>query len=260
MEARPLRIAIAQPFMQWTGDANAANLLRTLEQAAAAGMQLCVFPEAMLPGFHRRIVEFAKPELVSGWLRSIQAACARHAVAATFGAPTFGSDGRIYNSQLFVDETGHLVGTVDKQGLTEPEATFFARGTSRPVLPLLGRRCTAVICREIEDHDAVCAELLPQAPELVIWPGQMRPQAQDAGIEPPPHVRNAQRLAQSLHAWVIQSNWPNALNRPEESEGTGRSVVISPTGEITLTLPRAQAGVGMFTLGASSFAWLPQDT
>ncbi len=259
MTTPPLRIAVAQPLMQWTGDANAANLLRTLELAGAAGMQLCVFPEAAVPGFHRRIVEFAKPDLVANWLQSIQAACVRHAVAATFGAPTFGSDGRIFNSQLFVDASGRLVGAVDKQGLTEPEATFFARGSARPVLTLFGRRCTAVICREIEDHDAVCAELLPHAPEIVFWPGQMRPQAQDAGIEPPPHVRNAQRLARSLNAWVIQSNWPNALNRPEESEGTGRSVVISPAGEITLALPQAQAGVGMFTLGASSFTWHAQD-
>lgn len=258
MKTPSLRIAIAQPLMQWTGDANASNVVRTIEQAAAAGMQLCVFPEAAVPGFNRRIVEFAQPELVAGWLDLIQATCARHAVAATFGAPTFGSDGRIFNSQLFVDDSGLIVGAVDKQGLTDPEATFFARGSARTVLTLLGYRCTAVICREIEDHDAVCDELVPQAPELVFWPGQMRPQAQDAGIEPPPHVRNAQHLARSLGAWIVQSNWPNALNRPEESAGCGRSVVISPAGEVVISLPQSQAGVAMFTLGESTFAWHPQ--
>lgn len=257
MGSETLRIAIAQPWMRWTGDENAATALRTIALAADAGMQLCVFPEAMLPGFHRRIVEFAKRDLVAGWVDSLQTTCARHKVAATFGAPTF-DDGRIYNSQLFVDESGRLVGAVSKQGLTDPEATFFARGTTRPVIEMLGQRCTAVICREIEDHDTVCTQLTPQAPQLVFWPGQMRPQPEDAGIEPPPHVRNAQRLARTLNAWIIQSNWPNALNRPEESVGCGRSVVISPAGDIAIELPQSQPGVGMFTLGEPSFRWHAQ--
>jgi hypothetical protein len=50
-------------------------------------------------------------------------------------------------------------------------------------------------------------------------------------------------------------NWPNALNRPEESADAGASVVIDPQGRILLTLPQAEAGLAVFDLGAESFQW-----
>ena len=44
-------------------------------------------------------------------------------------------------------------------------------------------------------------------------------------IDAPAHVVQAQALARSLSAYVVQTNWPNALNRTEESPGhLGRPV------------------------------------
>jgi hypothetical protein len=55
---------------------------------------------------------------------------------------------------------------------------------------------------------------------------------------------------------VIQSNWPQALNTPE-STYLGESKAYAPDGEILLTLPRDQAGLGVFTLGERAFRWTP---
>lgn len=250
-----LRIAIAQPVMYWSGDENTQAVLATIEAAAAAQVQLCVFPELAVTGFHRQIAAVAKPELVAPWVASIQAACARHGVAVAVGAPTFGADGLIYNSQLLIDEAGHIAAVVAKKGLTDPEATFFARGNERPIALLHGHRCTAVICREVEDGDEICAQLAAEALDVVFWPGLMGPQAGSEHIDPPSHVQQAQRLAARLNAHVLQSNWPMSLNYPELGAHTGKSVVIGPGGEIALTLPQAQAGVAVFMLGQSGFAW-----
>lgn len=250
-----LHIAIAQPPMHWRGEDNTAAIVRLLAEAAADGAQLCVFPELALTGFHRQIAREAQPEAVAGWLAQVQAACARHGIAAVLGAPTFAGEGRILNSLLFIDEQGRHVGTVDKRGLTDPEATFFARGAQRPVLRLHGVRCTGVICREIEDHDEVCADLAGHAPELVFWPGLMNPEDGQEHIDPPQHVQQAQQLAQRLGAYVVQSNWPESLNYPEQGAKTGRSAVISPAGELMFRLPQAAAGLGRFRLGEASHAW-----
>lgn len=253
--ADPIRIAIAQPTMYWTGDENAGAVCQTIEHAAARSARLCVFPELAVTGFHRRIAEAAKPALVAGWMRAIAAACARHSIATAVGAPTFGDDGRIYNSQILVDEQGQWAGVVEKKGLTDPEATFFARGDARPVVALQGRRCTAVICREVEDLDDVCGQLAPAAPELIFWPGMMGPEDGAEPADPPAHVQQAQALARRTGAHVIQSNWPVSLNYPDQSHKTGKSVVIEPTGRIAFALPQAQAGLAVFTLGDASYAW-----
>lgn len=253
-----LRIAIAQPTMFWTGDENTASVLQGLAQAAASGAQLCVFPELAVTGFHRQIAAAAKPALVAGWLDSIRAACARHSIAAVVGAPTFGDDGCIYNSMLLIDQAGACAGIIEKKGLTDPEATFFTRGSARPVVALQGRRCTTVICREIEDLDDVCTQLQGSAPELIFWPGLMSPEKGKEHIEPPEHVQHAQELARRTGAFVIQANWPMTLNYPELSPTTGKSVVISPAGEIAFALPQAEVGLAVFTLGQTSYAWTPQ--
>ena len=255
----PLRIAIAQPAMHRDGDANTQSILDTIAQAAAAGARLCVFPELAVTGFHRQIASQAKPDLVAAWLQVVQQACAVHAVAVSVGAPSFDDDGRIFNSQFHFDEQGQLVGMVEKKGLTEPEATFFAHGRVRPVFSLCGLRCTAVICREIEDLEEVCAQLVGAQPEFVFWPGLMGPEAGTEHIEPPRHVQQAQALARRLGAWVVQANWPMSLNHPELGAKTGRSVVIGPAGELMFELPRAACGVAVFELGASSCDWQPQD-
>lgn len=251
----PLRIAIAQPVMYWSGQENTQAVLETIEAAAAVQVQLCVFPELAVTGFHRQIAAVAKPELVAPWVASIQAACARHGIAVAVGAPTFGEDGLIYNSQLLIDEAGHIAAVVAKKGLTDPEATFFARGSARPVALLHGHRCTAVICREIEDADEIYPQLAAESPDIIVWPGLMSPEEGSEDVDPPVHVQRAQQLAVRLNAHVLQSNWPMSLNYPERGAKAGKSVAIQPNGEIALTLPQAQAGLAFFMLGQSSFAW-----
>ena len=253
------RIAVCQPLMQWSGDANADAVISSIAHAAEMGARVCAFPELAVPGFHRQIAGLAQPARVQAWLRAIEAAAADSGVAVTLGAPTFGDDGCIYNSQLFVSERGERLGVVEKAGLTAPEATFFTRGSARPVVALQGLRSSAVICREIEDHDAVCAQLSAHAPQVIYWPGLMGPEQGAAQVDPPHHVQDAQRLAQRLGAYVVQANWPNSLNYPELTPTTGRSAVIAPDGRLLFRLPAAEPGIAVFELGASVYEWRRSD-
>ena len=244
--------------MQWSGDQNAEAVIGFLERAAGEGAEVCVFPELSIPGFHRQIRELTKPALLAAWLQSVQAACARHGIGAVLGAPTFGGDGQVFNSALFFDTAGRVRGAVEKTGLTAAEATFFARGTERPVVELFGHQCSAVLCREVEDLEPVCTQFAGNDPTLLFWPGLMGPEEGTEHLEPPRHVRQAQEMARRLESYIVQANWSNSLNYPEKSSTAGRSMVVSPSGAVDLALPLAEPGLGIFNLGESSFTWLSQ--
>ncbi len=253
--AENTRLAIAQIPMYWDLSENLRSMKLALQVAAAEGASICAFAELAVTGFHRRIVEWAKPDVATPAVDEVRAAAASLGVAAAFGAPTFGTDGQRLNSHVFVDASGTIVGTVSKVGLTDPEATFFARGVTRPTLVLGGLTCSAVICREIEDREQVLASLAIPRPQVVFWPGQMRPDPAKPPQDPPEHVVQAQELARALGSYIVQTNWPNALNRPEESEGTGRSACITPSGDLLFRLPEQGRGIAVFNLGESTFAW-----
>ena len=249
----PLRIAIAQQAMHWTTAENAACIVASLAVAAEQGASVCVFPELALTGFHRGIREQADPALVGAAMQNVQAACRTQGIACALGVPTFAGDGAVLNSFVFIDARGSIIWTVSKNGLTPAEQTFFKAGAGRPVMRFEGRVCTAVMCREIEDLEAIAAQLAAERVDLIFWPSLVgnppgtitEPERaeQDLG-----YLRRTGELAQRLDAFVVQSNWPNALNTPA-STYLGESKAYAPSGEVLLTLPRDEAGVGVFTLG-----------
>jgi predicted amidohydrolase len=248
-------LAIAQLRMHWSIEAKMASIAGALELASRRGASICSFPELALTGFHREIVALAHPQLVGPAVRRLQALCAQWKIAAAVGAPTFGDDGVRYNSHLLIDAAGQLASVTSKNGLTPAEASFFRAGAGRPVSVLSGLRCATIICREMEDDVHIQQQLAPRSVDLVFWPGQMRPDPALPITDPPAHVVRAQAMARALQAWVVQANWPNALNRPEESEHTGHSAVISPAGELVFRLPQQACGVAVFSLGDRSCEW-----
>lgn len=253
------RIAIAQIDMHWSTAANTAAIVRAMTLASARGAKLCGFSELAVTGFHRQIAREATPEQVLPAIRELQTQCARLSLGIAVGAPTFGVDVTTkYNSHLLIDEQGETRAVVSKRGLTEPEATFFARGSSRPIARLQGINCSAVICREVGDLDLVAQELKPGTADIVFVPGALRQDPEKPRTEPPEYVRDIQRLALATGAYVVQTNWPNALNRPEESVEGGESTVAAPSGEIMFRLPRQASGLGIFDLGERQFEWHPQ--
>ena len=241
--------------MHWEMSANVSAMKRALKIARDEGASLCAFSELAVTGFHRRIVDWAKPEQSEPAVNEVCVAAASLGIAAAFGAPTYGVGGARFNTHLFVGTDGSLVGKVSKIGLTAPEATFFTPGTDRPVLPINGVTFSAVICREIEDEDHVLSQLLGRGVHVILWPGQMRPDPEKPPQDPPAHVVQAQDIARKVSAYVVQTNWPNALNRPEESKDTGHSVCISPSGEILFRLPKEGYGIAAFNLGERAYDW-----
>lgn len=66
------RIAIAQIPMRWELSANLKAMKHAMRIASSAGATLCAFAELALTGFHRRIVDWAKPELLAPAVAELQ--------------------------------------------------------------------------------------------------------------------------------------------------------------------------------------------
>ena len=244
--------------MHWTTTENLASIRWAMDVAHSHGARICGFSELAVTGFHRQIAREAMPEVVAPAIRELQTLAAKLSLGIAVGAPTFGQDGAKFISHLLIDERGETAAVIAKRGLTEPEATFFARGELRPIGKIHGLRCSAVICREVEDLDEVSAQLAPGTVDLIFVPGALRQDPEKPKTDPPEYVRNIQRLAQATKSCVVQTNWPNALNRPEESVEGGASTVASPDGDVLFRLPGQASGVGIFTLGERRFEWHPQ--
>ena len=253
-----LRIAIAQITMHWTTAENIEAISNAMALAKSNGAQLCAFSELAVTGFHRQIAREAKPEVVASALEELHARAGALGLGIAIGAPTFAVDGSRFNSHLLINELGQTAAVVSKRGLTDPEATFFARGSTRPIGLLQGLRCSAVICREVCDLELVAAELPPGSVDMVFVPGALRQDPEKPRTDPPEYVRDIQRLAAATRAHVVQTNWPNALNRPEESVDGGGSCVAKPDGELLFRLPDRVSGIAIFTLGARQFDWHAQ--
>ena len=190
----PPKVAIAQIAMHWTTAENTAAIELAMTLASEKRAQLCGFSELAVTGFHREIGREARPELVHPALRGIRQLAARLSLGVAVGAPSFGNDGSKFNSHFLIDETGDTAAEIPKRGLTDPEATFFTRGGSRPIGRLHGLRCSAVICREVSDLAHVSTELAPGSVDLIFVPGALRQDPEKPRTNPPEYVHDIQRL------------------------------------------------------------------
>ena len=244
--------------MHWTLEANLAAIRGAIRTANDQGASICVFSELALTGFHRQVPNYLKPQIIDPAVEEIRALCAQRRVAVAVGTPGFDEQGLKYINHLLIDEAGAVSASISKRGLTDPEATVFSRGSSRPIGVLQGLRCTAVICREISDFKEITAELPSGSLDVIFVPGALRQDPDLPFSDPPPYVADIQAIAKATGSYAVQTNWPNALNRPEESAEAGQSCVVSPSGELLFRLPKEASGVGVFALGSRSFTWHPQ--
>ena len=213
---RQTRVAIAQVRMHWTLEENLDAIRKAMLLANAEGAAICAFSELAVTGIHRKIGDLAKPELVGPAVEEIRELSARLKMGTALGAPTFDSAGYMYITHHLIDEGGRITAAISKRGLTDPEATFFARGSGRPVGVVQGLKCTAVICREVCDFDQVTEDIPKSSVDLIFVPGSLRQDPDKPPSDPPPYVDDIRALAVATGSYMVKTTWPDALNRPEE--------------------------------------------
>ncbi len=146
----PLRVAVAQ-FDAECGDLdhNIASHIRLLEEAAAAGAALAVFPELSLTGYCAGLLDRDVTACIvdpgGDKLAELRGACARLGVAAVVGAPVAGERG-LHLSAIVIGNRGDIERIYDKMYLDEDERRWFLRGGHPEQITIEGWNLGIGIC------------------------------------------------------------------------------------------------------------------
>lgn len=117
-----------------------------LEEAARAGAQLVVLPEATMPGYVLGYEPF-RPEEIRDALERCAAFARVRGVVLVVGAAREES-GRVFNSAVVIDRTGEIAGSADKHFLWHFDRQWFAAGERiKPVATSIGK-IGALVCAD----------------------------------------------------------------------------------------------------------------
>jgi predicted amidohydrolase len=245
-----MKIAMTQIPMSLTIEGNMSSILQGLAEAKGLGADVAVFPECAVTGYHRDMgKEISRPR-IDEVLTRIGGRCAELGISTIGGAPYYGSENqeRPWNAALVFDSSGKLTEVFPKiiftagevrHGIFEPGV-----GESRRSFELGGRTSAILICVEFDGQEGQnrtqhCSDLLGRMvpkPSLVFVIGVL-----DLG--PNSHAAAfAKEAAQKFEAHFV------IVNAAEWGGGApegclGRSVVITPNGEVLCEAPWNQAGV-----------------
>ncbi|HLH68591.1 MAG TPA: carbon-nitrogen hydrolase family protein [Candidatus Dormibacteraeota bacterium] len=197
MSARGLRVAVVQatgPFLR--RDRCLEEAVRWIQEAGAQGARLVAFPEGFIPGhptwyhFHpvtgKQSLEwaaelFANSVEVGGPVTDALCEAARRAgVHVVIGVCERepGTTGTMYNTQLFIDDGGRILGKRQKLVPTVGERIVHApgRGEMVPVFETKIGRLTGLLCGENANPLAIFA-LAAQGAQIHVacWPSHFSP-------------------------------------------------------------------------------------
>lgn len=248
LKSENMKLLVAQIHMELGAEKQIQTIQQVVKKGVDAGQKVFVFPELALPGFNREVVNISSKENHVIWTQTLSELASSHQVYVFAGLPRVDSSS-VYNSFYCFKPDGETACWWDKIGLTESEQRFFQHGDSRPTIEIEGMTLSVVLCREILDVHDVTELLSGKGVELVLWPsyigwnlGEAEQLRSDAA-----YYHEAKELAKTLGAAVVQCNWANGTNVPEET-GLGGSIVISKEGGEIYHAPYDQPAVFEVTL------------
>lgn len=218
--------------------ANTEKACRMIAEAVAQGADLVVLPELFSTGYQLnivgpRIAELAEP--VDGpTVRALQEAAREAGCYVVAGlALTHDLTGVAYNSSVFIDRGGNLMGTYDKQHLWALERFYFRSGSECPVFDTDFGRVGVMICYDM-GYPEVARMLALQGADLVVCPSAWCAEDMD--------VWDVNAPARALENTVFLA----AVNRYGEEDGLvmpGRTCVCNPRGHVVARLEEQAEGV-----------------
>ena len=137
---------------------NLQRHLACIEQAAALGAELVVFPELSLTGYEPSVARQSALPVTSARLDPLQAACDRLGITVAVGLPLPTPDGIRIGMPIFCPEAPRQV--YAKQRLHDDELPYFTPGDQALLLEVGEHRVAPAICYEsmFLAHAAVARE------------------------------------------------------------------------------------------------------
>lgn len=228
---RWLTIGLAQTRQTDDFDANAATILRHLEEAARAGVQIVCFPETQTVGYRVDIATPqtpVEPQRLEDLHGRVARRCGQLGLACILGTETpLETDplgGKPYNSALVISPAGEFLGVHHKTKLTPLDAIAYSPGRSIETFDLFGVKVGVVICFEGFRFAETTRECVRQGAQLVFHPQNNTTRPNDWKI-PIHHAMIVTRAAEN-------TIWFASCNMCHPHHQNCRSMVVAPDGRI----------------------------
>ncbi len=222
-----LRVAAAQVLAKPGQVAtNLSALENTVRLASAGDVEVIVFPELFISGYHAGSQFLSCAESRNGSVfRKVSEIAREHGIAICYGYPEL--DGEyIYNSAMFIDRDGLPLANHRKTQLYgEYEKRWFTAGDSLiSAVPYQGFQFALLVCYEIEFPETARVNALAGANVILV------PTATSSENNPD---NVAQLMVRSRAAenniFVVYANYAGDEATPEFN---GNSIVVGPFGHV----------------------------
>lgn len=154
--------------------ANLLELRAAARSAKSGGGEVLITPELFLTGYNigDSIFELAKQDL----LQMVQEIAREERIAVIVGLPEH-EEGRFYNSVVFLDDSGEVLGRYRKTHLFGSlDRNSFARGQQLvSTVDYRGVRLAILICYDVEFPETVRAAAMAGAHAVIVPTAQMAP-------------------------------------------------------------------------------------
>ncbi len=228
---RNIRIGLAQVRQSCDIDTNVETVLRYLDDAADAGVQIVCFPEAQIPGYRVDICPAdtpVQPDRLDEAHATVAQRCSELKIACILGTETPLPDdptgGKPYNSALVVSAAGEILGVHHKTRLTPLDAVNYSPGTTFETFEIFGVTIGVVICYEAIRFSQTTEECVRQGAQLVFHPQNNTTRPADWKI-PVHHALIVSRAAEN-------TIWFASCNICHDDHQNSRSMVVAPNGLI----------------------------
>jgi predicted amidohydrolase len=226
-----LKVASVQMVVSADIDANLARILRGVDEAAAVGARLVMFPECVLSGFDKDTVSALDWNKVKTAQQKVADSAKSRGIYVLYGCVTPSDKNRPFNSAILVGPDGAEVMQYHKM---VPE-TWFEPGDHLALFEVDGIPCTVIVCHDERMPELVRIPTLAGARicfyisyEINGLPGALRKM----------EGYRAQLIARAAEngIWVLQSN---GITPPGKSDAVslGRSIFVDPGGGVIKEAP-----------------------
>lgn len=226
-----LRIGLAQARQSADFDTNAATIMRFVEQAGAAGVQILCFPETQTVGYRVDITPTdapVEPERLDELHARVAKRCGEVGMACILGTevplPSDPLGGKPYNSALVISPEGRVLGAHHKTRLTPLDAVAYSGGSTMEVFDLFGITVGIAICYEGFRFAHTTRACVAQGAQLVFHPQNNTTRPNDWKI-PVHHSMIVTRAAEN-------TVWFASCNICHDDHQNCRSMIVAPDGQV----------------------------
>lgn len=226
-----LRIGLAQARQSADFDTNAATIMRFVEQAGAAGVQILCFPETQTVGYRVDITPTdapVEPERLDELHARVAKRCGELGMACILGTevplPSDPLGGKPYNSALVISPEGRVLGAHHKTRLTPLDAVAYSGGSTMEVFDLFGITVGIAICYEGFRFAHTTRACVAQGAQLVFHPQNNTTRPNDWKI-PVHHSMIVTRAAEN-------TVWFASCNICHDDHQNCRSMIVAPDGQV----------------------------